>query len=52
MFFGAAETTAYDLKFRLLDIPVRVHPWFWIATVLLNGDPLLKLGPPATVGDD
>jgi Zn-dependent protease len=39
------ERTPYDLRFRLLGFPVRVHPWFWIATVLLNGDPLLKLGP-------
>ena len=26
---GAAETP-YDLRFRLLGIPVRVHPLFWI----------------------
>jgi stage IV sporulation protein FB len=26
---GASETP-YDLRFRLLDIPVRVHPLFWV----------------------
>ncbi|QJW99748.1 site-2 protease family protein [Frigoriglobus tundricola] len=39
------ERTPYDLRFRFLGFPVRVHPWFWIATVLLNGDGLLKIGP-------
>lgn len=39
------ERTAYDLRFRLLGFPVRVHPWFWIVTILLNGDSLLKIGP-------
>jgi Zn-dependent protease len=39
------ERTPYDLRFRLLGFPVRVHPWFWIVTVLLNGDRLLRIGP-------
>lgn len=39
------ERTAYDLRFRLLGFPVRVHPWFWIVTILLNGDRLLRMGP-------
>jgi Zn-dependent protease len=39
------ERTAYDLRFRLFGFPVRVHPWFWIVTLLLNGDNLLRLGP-------
>lgn len=39
------ERTAYDLRFRLLGFPVRVHPWFWIVTLLLNGDGLLRIGP-------
>lgn len=38
------ERTPYDLRFRLLGFPVRVHPWFWIATVLINGDSLLRIG--------
>jgi Zn-dependent protease len=39
------ERTPYDMRFRFLGFPVRVHPWFWIATILLNGDRLLRLGP-------
>ncbi len=34
---GMPEPTAYDLRFRLLGIPVRVHPWFWLTTALLAG---------------
>jgi stage IV sporulation protein FB len=30
------STTPYDLRFRLLDIPVRVHPLFWLTAALLN----------------
>jgi Zn-dependent protease len=29
------SATPYDLRFRLLDIPVRVHPFFWLTTALL-----------------
>jgi stage IV sporulation protein FB len=32
---GAAETP-YDLRFRLLDIPVRVHPLFWAVMAVLG----------------
>jgi Zn-dependent protease len=39
------ERTPYDLRFRLLGFPVRVHPWFWLLTVLINGDSLLRIGP-------
>jgi Zn-dependent protease len=34
------ERTAWDLRFRLLRFPVRVHPWFWIGAVLLGGSTL------------
>lgn len=34
---GVAEPTAYDLRFRLLGIPVRVHPLFWLVLALLSG---------------
>ena len=33
---GMPATTAYDLNFRLLGIPVRVHPFFWAAAALLG----------------
>ncbi len=36
--FGAVSETPYDLRFRLLGIPVRVHPFFWIAGLLLAGN--------------
>jgi Zn-dependent protease len=28
--------TGYDLNFRLFGVPVRVHPFFWLVTLLLN----------------
>ena len=34
--FGVSETP-YDLRFRFLDIPVRVHPLFWLGSALLAG---------------
>lgn len=30
--FGMAGETEFDLRFRLLGIPVRVHPIFWLST--------------------
>jgi Zn-dependent protease len=32
------ERTPYDLRFRLLGFPVRVHPWFWLGSVLLGAN--------------
>jgi stage IV sporulation protein FB len=32
---GTAETP-YDLRFRLLDIPVRIHPMFWLISAVLG----------------
>ena len=29
---GMPATDSYDLRFRLLGIPVRVHPLFWLVT--------------------
>jgi len=26
------STTPYDLQFRFLDVPVRIHPFFWLVT--------------------
>ena len=33
---GEPPRTPYDLNFSLLGIPVRVHPLFWLVTVLLG----------------
>jgi stage IV sporulation protein FB len=32
---GAAETP-YDLRFRLLGVPVRIHPMFWLVSAVLG----------------
>lgn len=34
---GMPTPTAYDLRFRLLGIPVRVHPLFWVFMWLISG---------------
>jgi Zn-dependent protease len=31
-----APATPYDLRFRIGDIPVRVHPYFWLSTLFLG----------------
>ncbi len=33
-----APPTRFDLSFRLGDIPIRVHPYFWLTTCLLGLD--------------
>jgi Zn-dependent protease len=33
--FGQIPPTAYDVRFSLLGIPVRVHPIFWISSLVL-----------------
>ena len=32
---GASETP-YDLRFRFLDVPVRIHPMFWLVSAVLG----------------
>jgi stage IV sporulation protein FB len=34
--FGVPGETEFDLKFRLLGIPVRVHPLFWVLAAILG----------------
>ncbi len=34
--FAESQPTPYDLKFRILGFPVRVHPLFWLGTLLLG----------------
>jgi Zn-dependent protease len=34
--FAEPERTAYDLNFRLFRFPVRVHPWFWLVTLIFG----------------
>ncbi len=43
MFLVEPQQTPYDLHFTLAGVPVRVHPMFWLVTVLLgsrNPDPI------------
>ncbi len=40
---GMPATTAYDLNFRVLGIPVRVHPLFWLVAVLLGRSEDIRL---------
>jgi Zn-dependent protease len=37
--FGPVGTTAYDLRFRLLGIPVSVSPWFWLVALITGWRP-------------
>jgi Zn-dependent protease len=39
MIFAEPPTTRYDLSFRLAGVPVRVHPFFWLATIMLSIQP-------------
>ncbi len=41
MLLAEPPRTAYDLHFRLLGVPVRITPFFWVASVLL-GYPVAK----------
>ena len=33
---GEPPQTQYDLRFQILGIPVRVHPFFWLVVVVLG----------------
>ncbi|PQO29983.1 metalloprotease [Blastopirellula marina] len=45
MFLTEPSHTQYDFHFRLFGVPVRVHPLFWLFTVILgfNQDPKMVL---------
>src|SRR5262245_5981072 len=36
MRLGAPGATPFDLTFRLFGTDVRVHPFFWLVTLLMN----------------
>jgi stage IV sporulation protein FB len=36
MYLGEPPRSQYDLHFRLFGIPIRIHPWFWLITLLLG----------------
>lgn len=37
--FAEPARTAYDLNFSIAGVPVRIHPFFWVATLLLGARP-------------
>ena len=41
MFLQEPEQSQFDLRFHVFGIPVRVHPWFWLVTIML-GWPILR----------
>ncbi|RLS58725.1 MAG: hypothetical protein DWH91_01835 [Planctomycetota bacterium] len=43
--FGSNQPTEFDLRFSLMGIPIRVHPFFWLLTAVLGWDSM-RLGPP------
>lgn len=44
MILAEPPHTRYDLSFSVLDIPVRIHPLFWLITIILGA-----VAPGATV---
>ena len=45
MLLGEPPPSPGDLHFRLFGFPVRVHPFFWLITVVLNIRTVLTLPP-------
>ncbi len=41
MFFSEPPPSPWDVHFRVLGIPVRIHPWFWVAAIVLVGQGLM-----------
>lgn len=40
MFLAEPPNSPWDLHFRLFGIPVRIHPWFWLAGLFLTASSL------------
>ena len=40
MFLLEPQETAYDLRWQMFGIPVRVHPMFWLVTLIMGGNAL------------
>ncbi|MCE9604873.1 MAG: M50 family metallopeptidase [Planctomycetia bacterium] len=38
MILSEPPRSPYDVHFRLFGVPVRIHPFFWLFTVLLSGN--------------
>ncbi len=46
MFLLEPEESRYDLRWRMLRTPVRVHPMFWLVSLILGYDAFIKVGVP------
>lgn len=42
--FLEPDETAYDLRWRMFGTPVRVHPMFWLASIILGFDAIIHRG--------
>ena len=49
MFSVEPQPTRYDLHFAIAGIPVRVHPLFWLITLLLGAGSVTNPRPPKIV---
>lgn len=49
MFAAEPPRTNYDLHFAVAGIPVRVHPWFWLMSLLLGVGPWNHPNPPKEI---
>ncbi len=45
MLFQEPRQTPYDLSFKISGIPVRVHPLFWLVSIIMGS----RLGDPITI---
>jgi Zn-dependent protease len=46
VFLLEPEETRYDLRWRMLRTPVRVHPMFWLVSLILGYDAFIQVGVP------
>jgi Zn-dependent protease len=37
--FGMAAETPFDIRFQMFGIPVRIHPAFWLSSLMMNWNP-------------
>lgn len=44
MFLAEPPETPYDLRWRMLGVSIRVHPFFWLASLLLGWPAYSRLG--------
>ena len=49
MFAAEPPQTNYDLHFHAAGVPVRVHPWFWLMSLLLGVGSFNKPNPPQEI---